>query len=355
MSTQSSFLNTDGLTGSLARVVETPATKITDNKDDSFINLTESDLLSIDSSGRKAIIDWLAFTVFPVDAPSLQYAAQEIADYIIPEVSWLLLDRGRYGYSSGYAFGSARVWFNPGRLDMGVHVELPSSALAYCGLTPVELIAWSSGLGAKFARLDVALDTDAIHMTGIIHMQRSGEVISRTQNRRIVENLQDGSLTLYVGASSSRRLVRCYDKALERGDDSGTVLTRIEVQFRAEYAHRAALYIRDGVSLLSLILSTIDFRDSDGDDSNKSRWSRSAWWSALLDGVGRVSFAAVDVAASLERAVEWIERQVSGTLAKIDMALGGGWLRGVLFRAASKLSDFDMMQVRSWKEVPLCV
>lgn len=268
-----------------------------------------------------AIIDWLSFTIHAKDGESVRDLA-----------SWLLskfpegatpLERGSMGYTSGWRLpAGGLLLFNPQRPDMGVHCSCPSGLLSLLDVSPQAVINMVLVEGGHFTRVDVAIDTDQVPMAVVVAAQERGELVSRAQDRRLVHNYRDGSETLYIGAGSSRRLVRFYDKALEQGLEDGGVWTRCEVQFRADQAQTAACHIAGGVGLCSLIVSSVDFRYVD-QDSNVSRCPQLDWWAAWVGQVERVSFAIRKAATEVvERAYEWVRRQVGPTLAFLDRFFG---------------------------------
>lgn len=334
----------DGLTGRLVPSpapdilsFSPPATKLTATKDDYFIELSEHD--------SQCTIDWLAFTL-PSDSETLvQGLAENIANILFGG-DWQSVDRGRYGYSHRLTWGTGSVLYCPSRPEMGVHVELPSSCLSELSMNPYQVVELMHEYGGRAARLDVALDTDSVTMADIIRFQREGLIVSRTQHRQIIENLTDGSFTLYIGSANSRRLVRIYDKGIQAQLDRP--LVRIEVQFRAEYAHIAANHVLAGYSLRDLLVSSVDFRDDD--DSNTTRRTRMDWWETLLDGAERVSFAAPGVPADLDRAYRWVTKQVLGTLAQLSVAFdGSGWLRALISHKVDSMPVADFNRGLQWR------
>jgi hypothetical protein len=83
----------------------------------------------------------------------------------------------------------------------------------------------------------------------------------------------------------------------------------------------AARHLLDGCDPRSLIVSAVDFRHVD--DSNVSRRSRVGWWEAWIGAVKRISFAIrKTVVETVERAYEWVRKQVAPTLAFLDQFFG---------------------------------
>jgi DNA relaxase NicK len=138
------------------------------------------------------------------------------------------------GYTDGARLpGQGLLLWNDDRPEMGIHVELPSKCIKLLNVDAVQLCGWVALREGKATRVDVAIDTDSVHMATIVQAQESGDLVSRAQDRRLIYNYRDGSQTLYVGSPKSRRLVRFYDKALEQESKTGEVYdgvwTRCEV------------------------------------------------------------------------------------------------------------------------------
>lgn len=262
------------------------------------------------------LIDWLAFTLHPKEGEALK----QLADWLLAKFPQgaIPLDRGNMGYTHGYRLpAGGLLLYNPQRRDMGVHCECPSGLLALLDISPRDMIISVMVEGGVFTRLDVAIDTDQVTIDQVDRAVRSGELVSRSQVRRFMGDYSGSGYTVYVGAGSSQRLVRFYDKAAEQNVDG--VWTRCEVQFRSTQAQTAATYIATGEDLRSLILSAVDFRDV-STDGNISRRDRLSWWEDWIGSVGRLSFAVRQtVEDAVIRAYEWVRKQVAPTLAFLDL------------------------------------
>lgn len=275
--------------------------------------VTRGHLLQPDS----AHIDWLAFTLPCLGGES----PASLSEWILTKLPLgaTPLERGRMGYDRGWQVpGGGLVLFHPNQRDMGVHVELNADTLGIMDNNPVALVAWVLVEQGKITRMDVAIDTDRVTMQQVIDAQENGTLVSRAQNRRLVHGYHDNSNTLYIGAPSSRRLVRFYDKAKEQKlEDSSVVWTRCEVQLRAEQSQAAAIHICDGKSLADLVFSCVDFRDNT--DTNITRRERCPWWSEWVGAAVKLSFApGKKLTETVEQVYEWVRKQVAPSLAFLD-------------------------------------
>jgi hypothetical protein len=307
--------------------------------------VTRGYLLQDDGARDRAIgvVDWYAYTIPAGDTlPSL--VAAEMLEWLPPVTS--TLERGMMGYTHGVVLpGEGRVLWNDERRDMGVHVELPSLALRLLQVDAAQLCGWVALRRGKATRVDVAMDTDAVPMAAVVASQERGDLISRAQHRQLIYNYRDGSQTLYVGAPSSDRRVRFYDKALEqasKGVEVNGIWTRCEVQFRHSQADVVSQFIGLGVGLVDVVSSCIDFRDSSA-DVNVSRCPRLPWWDVWVGKAERVSFAVGSVVADVvARAYNWVQSQVAPTLAFLREALGVGAVDALMDVAVDRIPKYRL-------------
>ena len=240
---------------------------------------------------------------------------------------------GRNGYKRSFRHDSGAVILFDGTADMGLHLVLPATALAFFAEN-LELLF--EDFQWKASRIDIAADTQDVSVKEVV--ENPDWVVTRAQGRVLVHDLVSGGMTLYIGSpGKSRKLVRVYDKGVERQSHPPGQLTRIEVQLRDEYAAAAFESLRTGVRLADIMLRSVDFREPVG--SRKCARQRLAWWEAIVgSGDSGFRFPSLSRAVeSIERIQRWIEHQVAASLVKCDMALGRSWLHGLLFRGAARV------------------
>lgn len=275
-----------------------------------------------------AKVDWMSFTIpVPDDKLPSEYASA----YAETFGGLTLGDRGMYGYvSGGFILGTGRVLWSDNRREMGVHFQLPASAIARLDRPPADVCAEVIyALGGHFTRFDVATDTDSVDMDVIIQEVRGREnLVCKFRRALFQDNMWAAGRTVYLGAASSDCRVRFYDKAAEQ--DVPGVWTRCEVQFRREKAHDVATVAADDGDIAASILSVVDFRDLEG-ASNVTRAARLDWWAAWVATAQRLAFTVREAVQDLDRMREWIERQVSSTLSVLMRSDGAGdWLVNIL-------------------------
>ncbi len=306
-------------------------------------DLPENELLDYpDGFAKVPTIDWLAFTIHPkieedisADDSLLFLKSSLIAHF----GGGQLLPVGLNGYQlSVSVLGTGRICWHPERVEMGVHVILPSSALSrYAQITKgsvTDLLFDLSTRGAKFTRLDLALDSDVVSMSSVIDAHENNLTVTKAQNSQKIKDYRTGGETLYIGSRSGRRMVRFYDKGAK--ENAIGVWTRCEVELKQEHAVTAVNHILAGADARELILASIDFRNHDNEEVK--RRSRCDWWQAWVEVTTKVTFPIVKAAASVADAMAWIMHQVTPTLAFLSAYMGNTyWLDNLIADAAKRV------------------
>ena len=249
-------------------------------------------------------------------------------------------EKGMQGYTATWRHPSgAWVGFD-GDDAQGVHVFLPGDALRFFGDAVEDVLAsydWDC------TRIDVCVDIKDKCVDDVL--DDSVDVVTRSQEQTLVEKVKGkgkGGKTLYLGSlRGSRALVRIYDKHAEAGLDYK--LLRVEVQLRREWAKVAYRLWRAGVDMRSFLLKHIDFRDKNS-SNHPSRRRRLDWWEAALDSANLMKIvyhSAETVVCAVEKTAAWLHRQVATSLAKMQLVLGEGFVRGLLYAGHSKLDDWN--------------
>jgi len=296
-------------------------------------------------AAQDAKIDWLSFTIQPNDRLDTMGI---VAHWSAILLGGTPMDRGRYGYTSCRAvLGTGVILWNYEHTEMGVHIELPSKALgAFTAATDnqgsvYDIIVAAFRDGAKFKRVDICSDNYEVGMPTVVAAAEDGYLVTRSRSVQLLKNLRGAGMTLYVGAPTSDRRVRFYDKAAEQ-KLSDVTWTRAEVQLRSDYADQAVRSIMMGGSLETFISSAVDFRLDD--DSNVTRRTQLAWWSDWVGAFGRFRFIVSCVRNFVDEAKVWITNQVAPTLAFIMLAdgydMGAGWLVRTIEDAITRIPKY---------------
>ena len=288
------------------------------------------------------VVDWLHGTFLDPDTSIDQ--ALDYVRFLFGEI--VPLDRGFRGYAnSGVILGTGRVAWDYDRPDMGVHVDLPGSALGELrrSITDFEgMLRFMVDVGFVFTRCDSAVDDrdGVLDVATIRKAVESGDYASRWHKASRTYNLRGAGDTIYLGAPTSDSRLRIYDKAAEQGLE-GVHWVRVELQFRRGLAHAMVLrLVEDGPDVvLSVLRGCVDFKEPGG-DSNVARRRSASWWVRFLRAREKLRLVLPRVAQTLEGVRRWIEHQVAPSLALLVKAEGGAldWLISVIHEGERRLT-----------------
>jgi hypothetical protein len=262
------------------------------------------------------------------------------------------------------------AWDGVGQASGTVMVEVKQTALDGLGWErSVELLSDLASLGLRASRLDLYYDDrERIASPGEVWEALSaGQGVTHSQSFERHED-QDHRSTANLGARSSLRYLRVYDKPDESGDR-----VRWEIELHDESARSAVslllslaarlspssstfavgrtsdLSSQAGAFVLGLVADFVDFRQTVQGDLHGSRRPRLAWWARLLGSTVRVRLAAAVVVDSLERRAAWLARQAAPTLAAVWMRYGDGWLNALLSNGLDRAEQSGDMRRLQWQ------
>jgi hypothetical protein len=135
--------------------------------------------------------------------------------------------------------------------------------------------------------------------------------------------------TLNFGGKGSDKKFKIYDKWAE---SRGLIkATRFEAQFEDEQANvrfdaLCGSHLQKSLETTqkligSFCLGAIDFLDRT-EDERKDRCTRFPWWQELIDAIDSIKLPVIRPIPSLERTLEWCERQWSCTAASLEKICG---------------------------------
>lgn len=317
--------------------------------------------------GLKPCVDWVQATLKNVQPDEI------IADILLlkPE-DFTELERGKYGYMSAKRLGHITILFD-GHPEMGVHLEMTGQ-----GCREYEsygIMDWKTFFNvllrceAKITRLDVALDDYKGYwaIKRIVRKVKDGELVSKFKHATRVEKIkiEDGATaghTVYFGSNESRIKIRMYDKLLEQkakgdaGEIEGlTVWNRTEIQARDERAQTIAGLIANDVPIGAIVTGILKYYLRfvvKGKDRNKSRWKTAKFWEEFLGDVEPLRLSESKPAATLEKKIAWLDRQVAPTLAMIVEAMEGDMekIYKLISDGAERLKERDIAIIREYKK-----
>ena len=293
-----------------------------------------------------AILDWLSFTVAVHSPAELLLTVYKLAEIF---GGGKQRERGMHGYTSAFqVLQSGVILWHPDKLAMGVHVSLPSSALALLptlGYSAMDMLRMVVSLGGKPTRLDIAIDTDQVTIEHVEAAYDQGHYVGKMRNVSVRASKSGRGRTLYFGGRADgkrggniRRYVRVYDKAAEQ-NVSG-VWTRCEVELRHEHAKTGLAHLLAGKVPQAIIYSSIDFRE--GQQKNSDERKRCGWWEAWIGAAARVTFAIKTVQRTIEDIYAWVKLQCGPSLAALMIASGNDrwWLSKAIDEGFTRLKDY---------------
>lgn len=268
------------------------------------------------------LIDWLSFTC-RMGSP---FEVIELAG--LGNLNFSETDRGRYGYDSGYTVdGLINVFYSAKRSDMGVHVELTGQGVRkYETIMEVDKVTWRQVFEhlrtfATFSRIDLALDEyeGLVGFADIIKKIEQGEHVGRCRSFKVISgrgsNGEHTGTTIYMGSNKSDIMLRVYEKNYERQakgyEIDVPIWNRWELVLKHEKANDFVTRYLDGGhsfgSLFGGILADLIRFVEPGEDTNKSRWQTSTWWSDFLAEAEPIQLKGKEYQPSLAKTLNWIE------------------------------------------------
>lgn len=316
----------------------------------------------MNKSTLSAKFDWLEFTVKNVPIIDL---VERILH--LPFSEFDELKRGRFGYNSQLKWnqGNLFIMYNsendkPLNDNMGIHVLISGTGCNTYG-SEHDIRSMMCCVIAccdyNFSRIDLAIDDKEERLLKYDVIKNSlanGLCTSRWSkwdeivSRKIIDNEYLGK-TIYLGSKQSDVYCRIYDKSLERklkaNENNDKPWTRIEMVYKKERANMLAVHIMDNNNIGKLFRATINnyvrFLKHKKDDTNRSRWTTSEWWVEFLDEAEKLRLTIVREDTSIPEMQDWVEKQVSPTLAAILTAHEGeaSWLHSILNKGKTRLKQ----------------
>lgn len=296
-------------------------------------------------------VDWISFTVHDLTFDTL------IAFLGLSRVDLSNFAHGAKGYKVMYRHFTGMTILSEGNVDMGIHVDIPGSAIpAFFEIykkkllvdTPwgdqcVDLDCYDSVLSlfisrvldfGSFSRLDLAIDDTVGYYSvdEIRYLQDQTLVVSKFRiyndnvTRKIIDNDTVGH-TIYYGQRSSSVMLRIYDKKLEQnskhGDDEKIDYdwVRWELELKDDRANSAArALISDSVGNVAIGILSQYFRLIVRDNDNRSRCSTQMKWKNFTDKVSRLRLSVPKNARTLRDVEFWINKQVMPSITALVLS-----------------------------------
>ena len=296
--------------------------------------------------GWSCRVDWLQFIVDDASVP--------IRDWVVRELEQLLRVRFSRKWDEprvmgirwdGYAISpsSAMVcWVRYGddsqplaeRTRGAVWVSLPGEC--WSAASPEiqqRLLRLVGVLSARVTRLDLALDDYARELDlGAVESAVLGGHYCGCRRFQVVRSGGLGKfrhgLSIVLGSPQSAKRLVIYDKLVESNGRIPSI--RLELRLRDRLAHSvwASLMAREfsSVAMAQAVVSAVQFRSGEKLTDHVARRPLLPWWHRFLRRlqVEPARLPRVLVRRSLQKTVDWLARQVSGSLGVVSQVLGRG-------------------------------
>lgn len=165
-----------------------------------------------------------------------------------------------HGYNTGLKFTDGRMEFtHTSRPDMGLHIQWDGAALDALEISHLELVKFMYGHGAKFTRIDLAVDAQnfGLKASDATNEIREKRFKCRCKKTPAWFDPTFGGWTQYLGTKASDIHLRIYDKASELGVQGD--YTRVELVVRGKRAQRAAEAVIRGTDFRALVAGYAQF------------------------------------------------------------------------------------------------
>lgn len=183
----------------------------------------------------------------------------------------------------------------------------------------------------RLSRVDLALDDfeRVVGVPQVVAALKGPEAVSRARKGREMIGFDVGSAeitgeTAYLGAPSSDRRLRVYDKTLESGGVVDSV--RWELQFRDKAAQGLAYELGHfdwGELFASQLVSFVDFRDPESHSEVEKR-TRLSWYQRLVGLAEKATAALPKPIRTVRDVLDWLDRSIGPSLAMVVDYFGDG-------------------------------
>lgn len=146
------------------------------------------------------------------------------------------------GYSHAVELETGlRINWNEKRDEMGVHIIMSGSTLRWYAdksVDGLQVLKWVKQHGGRTSRVDLAIDVKNGGLK-LEHFCEETRILMKTRGRQpqiVPVGTQKNGWTVYVGARTSEKMLRIYDKIKEQKMKEGDYV-RIELETKGEVGH----------------------------------------------------------------------------------------------------------------------
>ena len=318
-------------------------------------------------TGLTATIDWISVTF------KVSYFEQIISEVLrIPKSHFIETDYGINGYTKSYQRGEhIKLFYHPEQPQMGYFLQMPGQG---CRLFE----SWIQGhnrswnqffqdclrFEAHFTRIDIALDDHKpyFRLKKVWQKIKRQEVISKLRTAKHVEDVslttgRSNGITIYLGSTNSRQMIRLYEKGKERFRHIKAKLdlkylnelykakeitmedffididenpyyedidleyyenwNRYELVCKKQNAENAAYHLSQNYPIGDLVLGILsDYMRiaNKGNDTNRSRWDSWQPWEKLIQNIEKVNISMNPKEQTIFDKELWIRRSIAPSL-----------------------------------------
>lgn len=279
---------------------------------------------------NQILIDWLSWTLKTLDPE------QAIKESGLSCMTFTKSKGGGMGYKASMRAGNVVVFYD-GSENMGCHISMTGQGCRQYEAYYKKSNVWYSllhrlrSVHATVTRIDYALDNvdGSLDIDQLEVDIQQKDVRSKFKGGHKIENFSFSldapeklGKTIYIGAPSSRIKFRFYDKAAQMCITTHWV--RCEIQCRAERAEESIKFLLKDVPAGHLAVAILNnyFAIINQDDSNRSRCSLKAWWSAWLTTTDKIKLTTAKALKEIEEVLDFLRRQYAPTFAMCKQYLG---------------------------------
>lgn len=323
-----------------------------------IIDDSEKSIYTPISNNLRACIDWISFTI-----NSTEMSALSTIDFLgFHQEDFVRMPKGANGYRSMLKFNGSniRILFD-GKDDMGVHVDVSSSAIAdllftwkkkNTDMTPFSTTATqyknfdfnplfdlldALSTIATFTRIDLAIDDIGCNYyscDGVMKLIQEGRIISKfrkydSRHPRLLKDNSNVGQTIYIGSRESQIMLRIYDKQLEflhhHNVDCPCGWVRWELELKKDRANKAVEKLLETHDLAKVCIGILSqyLRFIQLDNPIKNKCSNDLIWDSFIGDMEKMSLYTPEAPKNLDDTRRWIDKYVGASLSAIIEADGG--------------------------------
>lgn len=278
-------------------------------------------------------------------------------------------EESRNGYKGGYfVLGeNIKIYFTGPVNKNGLYTNFLDMTGAGCkdfierGGDFVKLFDWLLANGAKFTRVDTAVDVFSTEYFDIDKIETYVEQHSYISPLHAWEIVKSGDRTaevhtgktVYIGSKKNSNTFVCiYDKKLEQFTKGIEVFTdawiRVEIRFKQDRAEwfipkflQHAKGDKDYSFIINALYTILDFREKTT-SKNRNDWKPCKWWLDFLGNAEKADFGSIEKSPlTINKNKDWLERSASKIMARLFYFNPNNFMQDILTMIIKKHEELD--------------